>query len=77
MQSDADLPKAIHFINSIKWLEDQPFDRHDYDSLARSVLAVPGTGHETRLVAVSQSGVAENLPLAMHWEPEDLVRAWE
>lgn len=69
--------KAIQFIGSIKWLEDRPFDRHDYDSLARSMLAVPGAGHDTRLVAVSRSGVAENLPLAMHWGPEDLVRAWE
>ncbi|WP_039796994.1 ATP-binding protein [Nocardia araoensis] len=69
--------KAIHFIGSIKWLEDRPFDRHDYDSLARSALAVPGTGQDTRLVAVSRSGIAESLPLAMHWGPADLVRAWE
>lgn len=69
--------KAIHFIDSIEWLEDRPFDRHDYDSLARSMLAVPGADHDTRLVAVSRSSVAETLPLAMHWGPEDLVRAWE
>ncbi|WP_040776444.1 ATP-binding protein [Nocardia pneumoniae] len=69
--------RAIHFIGSIKWLEDRPFDRHDFDNLARSLLAVPGTSHDTPLVAVSRSGVAENLPLALHWGPEDLVRAWE
>lgn len=69
--------RAVHFVGSIKWLEDRPFDRHDYDSLARSLSAVPGTDHGTALVAVSRSGVAKNLPLALHWGPEDLVRAWE
>ncbi|MGW4089304.1 ATP-binding protein [Nocardia sp. NPDC004750] len=69
--------RAVHFVGSIKWLEDRPFDRHDYDSLARSLSAVPETDHGTALVAVSRSGVAKNLPLAWHWGPEDLVRAWE
>ncbi|MEU4345168.1 DUF234 domain-containing protein [Nocardia sp. NPDC023852] len=67
---------AIHFVGSVKWLEDRPFDRHDYDALARSLLAVPGADHSTPLVAVSRSGIAESLPLARHWGPEDLVRAW-
>ncbi|WP_280343454.1 hypothetical protein [Nocardia abscessus] len=35
--------KAIHFVGSIKWLEDRPFDRHDYDTLARSLPAVSRT----------------------------------
>ncbi|WP_330232076.1 ATP-binding protein [Nocardia sp. NBC_00508] len=71
------IARAVHFVGSIKWLEDRPFDRHDYDSLARSLLAVPGTDHDTRLVAVSRSGIAEKLPLAMHWGPDELVRAWQ
>ncbi|MFI2283038.1 hypothetical protein [Nocardia beijingensis] len=46
--------------------------------MARSSMrAVPGTDHDTRLVAVSRSGVAETLPPAMYWGPQDLVRAWE
>ncbi|WP_067474633.1 ATP-binding protein [Nocardia amamiensis] len=69
--------RAVHFVGSIKWLEDRPFDRHDYESLARSLLAVPGTDHNTRFVAVSRSGIAGNLPLAMHWGPEELVQAWQ
>ncbi|MBF6219221.1 ATP-binding protein [Nocardia abscessus] len=69
--------KTIHFVGSIKWLEDRPFDRHDYDTLARSLPAVPGTDHDTALVAVTRSGIAGNLPLAGHWGPEDLVRAWQ
>ncbi|MFC9908734.1 ATP-binding protein [Streptomyces sp. NPDC127197] len=66
----------VHFLGSIKWLEDRPFDRHDYDALVRDMLAVPGAGTDTPLVAVSRSGIACGLPLAAHWGPEDLVRAW-
>ncbi|WP_433711034.1 ATP-binding protein [Nocardia sp. CA-084685] len=68
---------AVHFVGSIKWLGDRPFDRHDYDALARSVLAVPGTQFDTPLVAVSRSGIDGDLPLAEHWGPEDLLRAWQ
>ncbi|MGW5108047.1 ATP-binding protein [Nocardia sp. NPDC004123] len=68
---------AVHFIGSIKWLEDRPFDRHDYDALARGVLAVPGAQFDTPLVAVSRSGVDGDLPVAAHWGPEDLLRAWQ
>jgi AAA+ ATPase superfamily predicted ATPase len=69
--------KHVQFLGSIKWLENQPFDRRDYDALARDMLAVPGVDLETPLVAVSRSGVADTLPLASHWGPEDLVRAWQ
>lgn len=68
---------AVRFVGSIKWLEERPFDRHDYDALARSVLSVPGTQFDTPLVAVSRSGVAGDLPLAAQWGPEDLLRAWQ
>ncbi|MEU1984821.1 ATP-binding protein [Nocardia sp. NPDC019395] len=72
----AGVANAIRFVGSIKWLEERPFDRHDYDALARSVLAVPGTEMSTPLVAVSRSGAAADLPMAACWGPEDLVRAW-
>ncbi|MEV5838760.1 DUF234 domain-containing protein [Nocardia sp. NPDC052112] len=68
---------AMHFVGSIKWLENRPFDRHDYDALARGVLSVPGTRFDTPLVAVSRSGVAGDLPIAACWGPEDLLRAWQ
>ncbi|MBN3932595.1 AAA family ATPase [Streptomyces verrucosisporus] len=67
----------VHFAGSVKWLDNQPFGRREYDALARDVLSVPGTGPDTPLVAVSRRGVADGLPLAAHWGPEDLVRAWE
>ncbi|MFK4270814.1 ATP-binding protein [Streptomyces milbemycinicus] len=67
---------AVHFIGSIKWLESQPFGRREYDALARDMLAVPGAEPDTPLVAVSRCGIEDGLPLAAHWGPEDLVRAW-
>ncbi|GAA2134185.1 ATP-binding protein [Streptomyces synnematoformans] len=66
----------VHFLGSVKWLDNRPFDRHDYDALVRDVLAVPGADADTPLVAVSRCGTADGLPLAAHWGPEDLVRAW-
>ncbi|MFR9753290.1 ATP-binding protein [Nocardia sp. 004] len=73
----APIAGAVHFVGSIKWLEDRPFDRHDYDALARSVLAVPGARTDTPLVAVSRSGVDSDLPISAYWGPEDLLRAWQ
>ncbi|MET9979028.1 ATP-binding protein [Streptomyces microflavus] len=66
----------VHFIGSVKWLESQPFGRREYDALVRDMLAVPGAEPNTALVAVSRCGVEGDLPLAAHWGPEDLVRAW-
>ncbi|MEU9878279.1 ATP-binding protein [Streptomyces phaeochromogenes] len=68
--------RQVHFVGSVKWLETQSFGRHDYDALVRDMLAVPGTTSDTPLVAVSRCGVSDGLPLAAHWGPEDLVRAW-
>jgi hypothetical protein len=67
---------AVHFVGSVKWLESRPFGPRDYDALARDVLAVPGAAPDTPLVAVSRCGVTDGLPLAAHWGPDDLVRAW-
>ncbi|MFD6269235.1 AAA family ATPase [Nocardia asteroides] len=72
----APVAKSVHFIGSIKWLENQPFDRHDYDALTRAVLAVPGTTPDTPLVAVSRSGLTSDAPVTAWWGPEDLVAAW-
>ena len=69
--------RQVHFVGSVKWLETQPFGRHEYDALVRDMLAVPGAAPDTPLVAVSRCGVADDLPLAAHWGPEDLVRAWQ
>ncbi|MEU5638388.1 ATP-binding protein [Streptomyces milbemycinicus] len=68
---------VVHFIGSVKWLESHPFGRREYDALARDMLAVPGAEPDTPLVAVSRCGIEDDLPLAAHWGPEDLVRAWQ
>jgi uncharacterized protein len=73
----AQVAGTVHFVGSVKWLESQPFGRREYDALARDMLAVPGAERDTPLVAVSRCGVADGLPLAAHWGPEDLVRAWQ
>lgn len=69
--------KRVHFLGSIKWLETQPFGRREYDALVRDMLVVPGVDDTTALVAVSRCGVTDDLPLAAHWGPEDLLRAWQ
>jgi hypothetical protein len=66
----------IEFVGSIKWLDSQRFDRHDYHELVRSAAAVPGASDNPALVAVSRSGVAKDLLLAAHWGPADLIAAW-
>jgi AAA+ ATPase superfamily predicted ATPase len=69
--------RGIHFLGSVKWLENQPFGRREYDTLVRDMLAVPGADPTTPLVAVSRCGVADGLPLAAHWGPDDLLHAWQ
>ncbi|MFD3705716.1 ATP-binding protein [Nocardia sp. NPDC058658] len=68
--------KSIQFVGSIKWLDDHPFDRHDYDALSRCLLAVPGTDPNTPLVAVSRAGTTTDAPVSAWWGPEELVAAW-
>ncbi|WP_432866192.1 DUF234 domain-containing protein [Microbispora rosea] len=68
--------RHVQFLGSIKWLENGSFGRHEYESLVRDMLAVPGADTGTPLVAVSRSGVDDGLPLAAHWGPEDLLAAW-
>jgi hypothetical protein len=41
--------RSIQFLGSIKWLENQPFDSHDYGAQVRHMLAVPGANPETPL----------------------------
>lgn len=51
-------------------LENAPFGRHEYGSLVRAMLAVPGADPKIPLVAVSRCGVTDGLPLAAHWGPK-------
>jgi hypothetical protein len=71
----APVAREVHFVGSIKCLG-RPFDRRDLDQLIRHRPAVPGAGEHTRYVAVSLGGFAPELPLALSWGPEQLLRAW-
>ncbi|MEV0613350.1 DUF234 domain-containing protein [Nonomuraea sp. NPDC050404] len=63
----------IQFVGSIKWLDNRPFDRHDYDELVRGSAFVPGAGTGTPRIAVSRAGAEPGLPLDGLWGPEDLI----
>ena len=67
----------VHFIGSVKWYENKPFAARDYDKLTQDATAVPGAIPDTPLVAVSRTGIADGLPLAAHWGPDDILRAWQ
>jgi uncharacterized protein len=66
----------IAFTGSVKWLETEPFDQRDLESLIAGSMSVPGRDHTTPLVAVSRNGIAEGLPVAAWFGPADIVAAW-
>ncbi|WP_100445826.1 ATP-binding protein [Glycomyces xiaoerkulensis] len=68
--------KRVDFLGSVKWLENETFGWKDLNRLAADARAVPGATGETPLVAVTLNGADPDLPLAAHWGPDDLVRAW-
>jgi AAA+ ATPase superfamily predicted ATPase len=72
----APVGRRVCFVGSVKWHESRPFDRREYDALARAAVAVPGADAEVPLVGVSRAGFVDGLPLAATWGPEDLVAAW-
>lgn len=69
----APIAKRVHFLGSIKWLENSPFDDHDLVALQRHRVAY---GSEPLpLIAVSRSGVTcAGLHAAIG--PEELLNAW-
>lgn len=70
----AGAPAAVHFVGSVKWREQAPFDRRDIHALVTQRAAVPGA--ETAvLVGVSRSGFASD-GLDAAFTPQDLIAAW-
>jgi AAA+ ATPase superfamily predicted ATPase len=53
---DTPTTASVAFVGSIKWLERQPFGRHDLAALIVHRLAVPGASPGSLLVGVSRSG---------------------
>ncbi|WP_246486650.1 DUF234 domain-containing protein [Kribbella qitaiheensis] len=65
--------KKLHFVGSIKWLEQKQFDSHDLAALQKHRAAL--TDDPVPLVAVSRSGVScQGLQAA--FGPTELLAAW-
>lgn len=69
----APIAKRIHFLGSVKWLENAPFDDHDLLALQRHRVAYGPD--PLPLVAVSRSGVTCN-GLQAAFGPDELLEAW-
>ncbi len=72
------LPSAKHigFVGSVKWREDNAFDRADSAALATKRLSVPGANASTKLIAVSRQGFAPRGILDVELEPNDIITAY-
>jgi hypothetical protein len=73
--ADAETPKRVAFIGSIKWRSRSPFGRRDARQLAEQRADVPGAG-AAKLLGVSRSGFADDLNLDVRLDPSALVDAW-
>jgi AAA+ ATPase superfamily predicted ATPase len=70
----APVGKRILALGSIKWLENAPFDAHDYSELLVHRTKLPGAAAETPLVVVSRSGCTVEGVRSIG--PEELLSAW-
>ncbi|MGO9322525.1 MAG: ATP-binding protein [Solirubrobacteraceae bacterium] len=73
--ADAESPKRVAFVGSIKWRTRSPFGRRDARRLAEQRGAVPGAA-AAKLVGVSRSGFDDNLDLDVRFDPHALIDAW-
>ncbi len=71
----APVADRIHYVGSIKWHENRPFDHRDVAALVGARGRVPGTDSSTALVAVSRTGPAP-AGVDTHYGPTDLLAAW-
>ncbi len=68
--------RTVSFVGSIKWRDDQPFDRGDAAALAAQRPDVPGTDAATTLVGVSRRGFAAKSGLDVALTPEDVLAVY-
>ncbi len=73
--ADAETPKRVAFIGSIKWRARSPFGRRDARRLAEQRADVPGAG-AAKLLGVSRSGFADDADLDIRLDPLALIDAW-
>jgi hypothetical protein len=71
-------PTAEHidFIGSIKWRDEQPFDRRDSAALAAKLLSIPGANTSTKLLGVSHQGFKRGSGLDIEIGPEQIIAAY-
>jgi AAA+ ATPase superfamily predicted ATPase len=69
-------PKRATMVGSIKWRENENFDRHDTKALQDHRNEVPRADSDTLLVGVSRQGFDDNLGLDVQLGPDDIVGAW-
>lgn len=69
-------PKRAEMVGSIKWRENETFDRHDARRLQGHRSDVPRTDSDTLLVGVSRRGFDDGLGLDVQLGPDDVVDAW-
>lgn len=67
--------EQIDFVGSIKWRDEQPFDRHDTAALAAKLQSVPGADESTKLLGVSRQGFETDSRLDIEIGPEEIVDA--
>jgi hypothetical protein len=71
--SPARAPKAVTFVGSIKWRDNQPFTRSDLDDLLNARVVVPG-GEKARPIAVTHTtAVVSGVET---YTPDRLLDAW-
>jgi AAA+ ATPase superfamily predicted ATPase len=66
--------KALFAVGSIKWLENAPFSRRDYDRLVEHRRQLPGATDETPLLAVSRAPTQIDDVTVLG--PAELIAAW-
>jgi hypothetical protein len=72
---DAPTPTRIGFVGSIKWHESESFSAAELRELTKCRGAVPGA-EEAKLVAVSRTGVENDVAVDASFGPADILAAW-
>jgi hypothetical protein len=68
--------ERIELIGSVKWRNEQPFDRHDGAALAAKLPSVPGTSTSTKLLGVSRQGFTRDSGLDIEIGPQEIIAAY-
>ena len=73
---DAPEPARIGFVGSVKWRESDRFSTADLRELVQHRASVPGA-ESAKLLAVSRTGIGDEVPADATFDPHDLLAAWQ